>query len=584
MKIEFLEEYKSTRKDIYDLPDFTVLTGENGSGKSNFLDGIYNGKDNVEIDGVPRASLEIKHFNYNSFDSSHRNDYSTRHYANSSTNRMWQRLEAFRRGEAKLSEHDEKYIKELAEASGKDFSEITEEDFKKTRFSWIQERIQLFGFNFYEHIADYLSHYEENRYNRFLNETYGENNLLYSQEEFTQKFGNPPWETMNDLLEEADLNYRVVVPPQSVRNQNIKPLIIDNILGKELRLDDMSSGEKMILALISFLYNLEVIKNVPDLFLFDEPDALLHPFYSKMFIEILKSNIVDRLKKKVILVTHSPSTVAIVPEESIWLCKKEGFKIEKVSKDEALNNLTSNINSLSILHENRRQVFVEDKDDAKIYEAVKNKIIKHLIPEISLNFIPVSLSESAGCSAVKNIVKALNDGGNNLVFGIIDWDLKNNPSDKSNVLVMGHQVRYSIENYLLDPVFLAAYLLKEKIIEREDLSLFNNENYTDFKLLESPQLQIIADFIIEKAIEKKPQNVNEDLLIVTYLNGKTVSIPKWFFELNGHNLEKFFLEKFKSLKPSKMKLSLRVLRHIVDDIPELIPIDFKEVFLEIQRV
>ena len=50
MKLALKSEYKSIKSlDSGDLPDFTVLTGLNGSGKSHLLEAISNG--HITIDG-----------------------------------------------------------------------------------------------------------------------------------------------------------------------------------------------------------------------------------------------------------------------------------------------------------------------------------------------------------------------------------------------------------------------------------------------------------------------------------------------------------------------------------------------------
>ena len=55
------------------------------------------------------------------------------------------------------------------------------------------------------------------------------------------------------------------------------------------------------------------------------------------------------------------------------------------------------------------------------------------------------------------------------VYGIVDWDLQYNGNDY--VKVMGKNKRYTKENYIFDPILITAFLLREKLIKREDIGL-----------------------------------------------------------------------------------------------------------------
>jgi predicted ATPase len=586
MKVEFSSPYKSVKKDIYKLVDFTVLTGENGSGKSNFLDGIRLAQD-VKIDGNHSSEFSIKYYDYNSFPSSSMKDgYSVSPHISSNHNIQWNKYRLHKSGEYRLQPPEIRFCEWIAGFVAKDIDDLLKEDFASVPFRWTEDRLKFFEFHFFKNSATYISFFHDNRLNSCLNQLYAEDNIAYSDEQFRKIFGVPPWEIINNLFEEAGLEYELVVPPLKLRNQKIEAHIVDRVSNQEVAINDMSSGEKVILSVISFLYNLTIADKIPDVFLFDEVDALLHPFYSKKLVQIIKSTLVDKLKKKVIMTTHSPSTVAIVPEESLFLCQKQGFKIISITKDEALGRLTANINSLSVLHENRRQVFVEDHDDVVIYEKIRNYLATELIPDISLNFIPVSLSKTGGCDAVKDIVKSLNRHGNKQVFGIIDWDLKNNPSDDNHILVMGHNVRYSIENYLLDPLLLAAYLLREKI----DCGLEKEYTYMQFSDYSNAQLQKIVDHIISFVPDELRGSNGNQTIAVEYMNGKVVSVPVWFFNIQGHQLEDFFSKKFKKLQAPKIyngekvkKLMFKILYYAMDDFRGYIPKDFLNIYLSIQE-
>jgi hypothetical protein len=75
-------------------------------------------------------------------------------------------------------------------------------------------------------------------------------------------------------------------------------------------------------------------------------DASLHPSMIKNMLAVIGDIFLVR-GVKVILVTHSPTTIALAPEEAIFVMKKEGPKrIEKSSKKDALSILTEGFATL----------------------------------------------------------------------------------------------------------------------------------------------------------------------------------------------------------------------------------------------
>jgi uncharacterized pyridoxamine 5'-phosphate oxidase family protein len=129
-------------------------------------------------------------------------------------------------------------------------------------------------------------------------------------------------------------------------------------------------------------------------------------------------------------------------------------------------------------------------------------------------------------------------------------------------------------------------LLRKKLIKREDIGLTIEQNYTDFKTLPREQLQLISDFIIEK-FRNKIEPKSEDKVSSTLQNGYEIQIPKWYFEHEGHELEKILLELYPSLKEikknSEEKLKLYVIDHLADEIPQVFSSDIVALFKQIQE-
>lgn len=63
-----------------------------------------------------------------------------------------------------------------------------------------------------------------------------------------------------------------------------------------------------------------------------------------------------------------------------------GPKVEKVSRSAALSLLTAGVPTLSVSFDGRRQVFVESRTDAGVYELLYQRYKSHLNSECSLVF------------------------------------------------------------------------------------------------------------------------------------------------------------------------------------------------------
>jgi len=207
-----------------------------------------------------------------------------------------------------------------------------------------------------------------------------------------------------------------------------------------------------------------------------------------------------------------------------------------------------------------------------------------LIPEVSLNFIASGVGGNGNCDQVKEVVNQLEKGGSRTVYGIIDWDLTNSGDER--IKVLGKEKRYSIENYILDPVLIAALLLREKWIERNEIGLSQHETYINFATFDSTRLQSIADFVVNKVKVHLSPVSEDDTLPCKYLGGQTINLPKWFLHKRGHDLETNLKKVFPQMNRFKNEpdLKLEIIAKVIDDVPSLIPYDFVHLFKEIQNI
>ncbi|MDF6480583.1 hypothetical protein NLO56_24465, partial [Escherichia coli] len=163
---------------------------------------------------------------------------------------------------------------------------------------------------------------------------------------------------------------------------------------------------------------------------------------------------------------------------------------------------------------------------AEFYEGIYDKLKPHLKPEISLAFIAAGGAKNGGCAHVRDVVNKLHDAGNKTVFGIIDWDSTNSSTDR--VKVLGEGLRYSIENYILDPILVAALLFRERFVSRDDLNLTEEETHLDFARFDDSKLQGIANFVVGKVQQKLSAETAADSMECRYVGGKSIQVPRWY--------------------------------------------------------
>jgi predicted ATPase len=633
---------KSTHKSIRhlpatELPDFTVITGVNGGGKTHFLEAIA--KNRIEVEGISKASIQY----YDWTTLAPADEEASPRDAERKTNELWKQtlgyIEDSNRGfgtklqqlgipviaamnVAEVARLDEQAILDLvgnaeqAKACFVSIKEILQYASDKVRghteknhylrrvWTHIEENsgiplIAISEDEFYAHcplvaeetdpfqakiaklFASYVSASEANDIRSYRAEKRGKQLSYLSEAEFRNRHGAPPWETLNQSFEAAGLDVRIKEPSADASRDYV-PRLYDKFEQTERKASDLSSGERILVSFATYLFfsrDGRQPATFPDLILLDEVDAPLHPSMARSLLRIIEQVIVGEFGRRVILATHSPSTVALASEDAIYVMDKSARKLRKASKDEAIRTLTTGVPVLSVNIENRRQVFVEGKNDVVFYETLQRLLQPKLEPEISLVFLQTGTKKEGGCDRVKEMVRGLHANGVRSVFGVIDWDRKNTESD--HILVLGMNKRYSIESYILDPVPLAAFLLREKLVKKPHFGLTDDQPFTDLRDFGDDRLQTIVDRIIQ-LMEWPDSTDNREKCV--YSGGQTVFIPRDLLQREGHQLESDLKAKFPELNKfrNQSDLTLEVVRKVLDDFPGFISTDIEELFKLIQ--
>ncbi|MBO7749311.1 AAA family ATPase [Burkholderia pseudomallei] len=398
-------------------------------------------------------------------------------------------------------------------------------------------------------------------------------------EEFSaalQRLGAPPWELINHYCEDAGIQFRVVPPeipfsPVFGRGQqSYDPMFIDVSRNIKLPASAMSVGERAMLSIVLWRFLAETYEHHFDILLMDEPDAHLHPSMVKQYMHILKSVMVDQYGARVILTTHSPTTVALAPEGSVFELRRTGepriVPVKRVS--EVIARLTDGFVTVDAA---TKFVVIEGKDDAPFYAGLWRLLTEAGMP----SFPGVTFLTRDGCAKVRDTVRYLRHWDFGRFYGLLDRDTPPNENrDENGIFVHG---RNGVENYLFDPlnIWLCLWLERHKNHALlQQIPALRQGNAHRFKERQPDELQAVVDsvwtVVRESLSEIQPRM--EERVTVSYCGGLTLQYPRWFIEEDDHALEVAIRKAFAPypFPPSDLQQSYMTLN--------LIPIELWSIF------
>ncbi|WP_155742416.1 hypothetical protein [Variovorax paradoxus] len=184
------------------------------------------------------------------------------------------------------------------------------------------------------------------------------------------------------------------------------------------------------------------------------------------------------------------------------------------------------------------------------------------------------------------ISSLLRGAGNRTVIGLIDWDLKNKPD--ANVLILGLDDRYAIDNYILDPVAVGLLLLREGVVSPDVFGLNAEAGYLSIAQADSDILVKIAVKIVSDIHKRLKEKEKEDVVSLKfqYAEGFSIELPRWLAVLQGHRLEAVIKEAYPALLRYRGEPDLKrdVIGKIFKDRPGLIPVAIVDTMKAIQAV
>ncbi|PKO97405.1 MAG: AAA family ATPase [Bacteroidetes bacterium HGW-Bacteroidetes-7] len=591
MKITIKQKYKSINPPCdFELPDFSVLTGRNGSGKTHLLEAILNkDKSDVNINGEIKRNIRYIPFNGlnpyiqetcdpNSITQQIKNIWNQYNSARQNSTRIPQDSNMQNLLRHIGDENAKRLIEKTINETHKEFDKLTEDDLSDNFDISFMGQNDFFTAQFALIFKNYHKRQEENNINEYyVSKGQIPTKPVLSKQEFEDKFGTPPWDFVNKILFETNIPYEVNSPIGTRIESNFNFKLKDRTAGFEISSADLSTGEKVLMSLALAIYNTGGDVGKPDLLLLDEPDAGLHPSLSQKMVDVLNKNIVIENKIPTIITTHSPTTVIASKGVSIYQLIRGNNIPTKVSTQEAVEILSCDIPFLKISTDKRRQVFVESKYDVQYYEQLLNIFSRFVSFNAEPIFIPARTSNGSNCTDVIEVVKNLSDNGNDQIFGVIDWDLVNNSNGR--IIVLGENKRYAIENYLLDPLLMGLLFIRETKINIADFIGLSINNYGQVANLTIGDAQIIID----KVLLDLNLNTGNNLQYST-INNWNLIINESFLKHQGHDLETLYKSKYPFLNIYQREDSLKkdIINKVINDFPDFTSKDLLETMLKIK--
>lgn len=373
MIIKYQSDYNSIKRfpDI-EINDFSIFTGKNGSGKTHILNAIKLG--NIIVDDI--NPNEILYLDYSGFAYNFQTTTTTE---TSSKISAWNRLNnqngndimfQLKNTENVIASYKD-FIEKIAETKDKPIFELTIDDLSgvenKVAFDTLsQYKAQIsnifdnqnyvnddIAYSLYDSVVvkskkflstlkqyEFVSLYQKGAIggrkilsdlsNIFLDYykkrsrnvwAKAEGKKSLDDKEFILINGLPPWELVRSILDSFDLGFKINDPSEEDTDpyDGSFQIKFKNVRRGNTNVpwEALSSGEQILITLVNAIYTSNKKGKLPKLLLLDEIDGPLNPSILRKFIEYIENSFVQK-GIKTIIATHSPSTVALAPDNSIY--------------------------------------------------------------------------------------------------------------------------------------------------------------------------------------------------------------------------------------------------------------------------
>lgn len=215
----------------------------------------------------------------------------------------------------------------------------------------------------------------------------------------------------------------------------------------EIDIDDLSSGEKEVLNVFVRFHQLRPERSI---IFFDEADAHLHPDLQRRYLGALRN---FAKGNQLWLTTHSPEMMCAAGSDHLYTITRvppsNGTnQFLRVTENDQLHEVLSEVmGSRGLVSFNQRIVFIEGGEssaDRAIYEALYPPGIHNV------SFVPVGNSATARKTAERVNELLTTAPGFQFFFSIVDGDIDRSEPDPTNGTRLFRLPVYHVENFLLD--------------------------------------------------------------------------------------------------------------------------------------
>jgi len=181
-----------------------------------------------------------------------------------------------------------------------------------------------------------------------------------------------------------------------------------------------------------------------------------------------------------------------------------------------------------------------------------------------------------GKSNVAHLVDRFRLAGNRTVVGIIDWDLEHVPDPGRGIFVPSG--RYSLENFIYDPVIVGYFLLPEGFRSCQHFGIDPGVRVIG---IDSSHAQRLADGVIGALSLGSGERPRVE--VSHYYGEFDVSLPVSYLRMNGHDLAEAIKDAFPQLRQfhNKHELEMRLVKLGFGNKPEFLPRPLADVLVAI---
>jgi len=278
---------------------------------------------------------------------------------------------------------------------------------------------------FLEDIANEEKDYQINNLQNQINQIKARNNdgnvPFLENNKFIEQYGLSPIEQINKVLSEYDCNGYLLYTDENQsflgvdkKNINIQISLKHKEKGYITSFEQLSSGEKTLIALSLLIYKTKKNKIIPRVLLLDEIDSSLHPSMINRLLDVIQNLFIKEQGFKVIMATHSPTTVALSPDDAIYVINKDDMQIiKKETKADAINILTEGFATVNEEDTNIGISYNIGKSEFPVVlftEGITDKIILETAwKALENNSLPFYIQDCFCASFLGNIFKKAED-------------------------------------------------------------------------------------------------------------------------------------------------------------------------------